>query len=119
VDLLVIKETEQERWDRRREVVRILRPVAGKTELDVRVLTPSELDLELRDGNHFYQEVLYRGTLVYGDEEVYPMVEDSTPYAKAWLSLLWRTCRRQSFSWTMAEHPTRWASSSNSPWRST
>ena len=87
VDLLVIKETEQERWDRRREVVRILKPVAGKTELDVRVLTPSELDLELRDGNHFYQEVLYRGTLLYGDEEVYPMGEDSTPYAKAWLSV--------------------------------
>ena len=87
LDLLIVKESDEERWNRRSRVQEIVKPVKRGVEVDVRVLTSSELHEELLNGNQFYQEVVFRGTLVYGEAEDYPMVEDSGPYARGWLSV--------------------------------
>ena len=85
LDLLVIKDTQEEPGERRSRVSKIMAPARDHISVDIFVLTPSELDMELRGGNQFYQEVVFRGTLLYGEEGTYPMVEDSSPYAQGWL----------------------------------
>ena len=87
LDLLVIKDTAEAPQDRRTKVQQVIKTARGPTRVDVFVLTPAELDHELRKGNHFYQEVVSRGIHLYGEKEDYPMVEDSTPYAGSWLSI--------------------------------
>ena len=87
VDLLVIKDTAEATQDRKTKVRQVVETARGGTSVDVFVLTPAELDHELRKGNHFYQDIVSRGIHLYGEKEDYPMVEDSTPYAGSWLSV--------------------------------
>jgi HEPN domain-containing protein/predicted nucleotidyltransferase len=89
LDLFLVKdaeETEGDRWSRRSEVRQIISPVRDGMSVDIFVLTPSELHEELLRGNQFYQEMVSRGILLYGEPEEYPMVEDSSSYARDWLS---------------------------------
>ena len=87
LDLLVIKDTAEAPPERRTKVQQVIETARGRTSVDVFVLTPAELDQELRNGNQFYQEVVFRGIHLHGEKEDYPMVEDSTPYAGSWLSI--------------------------------
>jgi len=87
LDLLVIKDTTEEARERRSTVSQIIAPIRHGISIDLFVLTPSELDMELRRGNQFYQEVVFKGIFLYGEKGEYPMVSDSTPYARSWLSV--------------------------------
>lgn len=87
LDLLVIKDSPEDRRDRESKVSKIIAPARHGISVDMFVLTPSELDIELRKGNQFYQEIVSRGLLLYGEKETYPMVDDSSPYAQSWLSV--------------------------------
>ena len=87
LDLLLVKDSREEPAERKGRVGRIVAPLRRQIGVDVFVLTPAELEVELRNGNQFYQEVVSRGVLLYGVEESYPMVDDSAPYARAWLSV--------------------------------
>ena len=94
VDLLVIKETDEEWWQRKSTVSRCLRGVTTAW-VDVRVITPAELAGRLERGNQFYAEVLERGRVVYGPPlgEV-PSVEGKEGlYAQDWLVLVERDLR--------------------------
>ena len=87
LDLLVIKDSSEDRWQRRSEVSSLIAPIKGEIGVDVFALTPSELHLELCRGNQFYQEIVSRGVLLHGRKESYPLVSDSGPYAQSWLSV--------------------------------
>jgi HEPN domain-containing protein/predicted nucleotidyltransferase len=89
LDLFLVKDAKGakgDRWSRRDEVKQIISPVRDGMSVDIFVLTPSELHEELLKGNQFYQEMVSRGILLYGEPEEYPMVEDSSSYARDWLS---------------------------------
>jgi predicted nucleotidyltransferase len=91
LDLFLVKdadagESKGDRWSRRDEAKQIISPVRDGMSVDIFVLTPSELHEELLKGNQFYQEMVSRGILLYGEPEEYPMVEDSSSYARDWLS---------------------------------
>ena len=85
LDLLVIKDTPEKAGQRHSRVRQIIAPARDHMSVDVFVLTPAELDEELRRGNQFYQEAVFRGIFLHGEREDYPMVEDSSPYARDWL----------------------------------
>ena len=87
LDLLVIKDSSEDRWQCRSEISRLIASVKRGISVDVFALSPSELHLELSRGNQFYQEIVSRGVLLHGRKESYPMVSDSGPYAQSWLSV--------------------------------
>jgi len=98
VDLLVIKETDEEWWQRKSTVSRCLRGVTTAW-VDVRVITPAELAGRLERGNQFYAEVLERGRVVYGPPlgEVPSVAGKEGLYAQDWLATAKRDLGRSDF----------------------
>ena len=63
VDLLVIMDTDAPNNDRSWEVSRLLLP--RSFPVDILVRTPQEMELALKKGDFFIQEILSNGTLLY------------------------------------------------------
>src|SRR3990170_3323184 len=57
IDLLIVKETNDRRIDRRVKVRRIVSAPKRKLPLETLVLTPKELEYRLEIGDQFFQEI--------------------------------------------------------------
>ncbi|RMH87296.1 MAG: nucleotidyltransferase domain-containing protein, partial [Calditrichaeota bacterium] len=65
VDIVVIKETEEEFFDRMKQVVKLLNLPRA---IDVLVYTPEEFQEMLRRGNAFAEMVVEEGVIIYEQE---------------------------------------------------
>jgi predicted nucleotidyltransferase len=65
IDLFVVKQTEDRIIQRMAEARRILRRENRKVSLDVIVFTPGELNERLEIGDHFVEDIVNRGRLLY------------------------------------------------------
>lgn len=62
VDLLIIKKTDKNPWERAREVERI---VERKVPFDLLVYTPGEVRSRLKINDFFVKDILERGEVIY------------------------------------------------------
>ena len=62
IDLLIIKKTDKNPWERAREVERI---VERKVPFDLLVYTPGEVRDRLKINDFFIEEILEKGEVVY------------------------------------------------------
>lgn len=62
IDIIVVKETEDRFLDRLRRVYQLIKPSFA---MDVLVYTPEELKEMQRGGNHFVEEALSEGIVIY------------------------------------------------------
>jgi len=65
IDLLIVKDTGETPLARRIYVRRLVADSERRTPFSPLVLTPEELEAQLRMGNPFYQEILGRGKVLY------------------------------------------------------
>jgi len=65
IDLLIVKETTGSFYQRWVAVRRILLGLHGSTPLDTLVVTPKELEVQLRRGNQFLADILRHGEVLY------------------------------------------------------
>ncbi|MCS7178990.1 MAG: nucleotidyltransferase domain-containing protein [Anaerolineae bacterium] len=65
VDLLIIKDTPLPFHRRGGEVRALLRPLRLSLPMDIIVLTPQELDAQLRRGNIFLETILREGEVLF------------------------------------------------------
>ena len=65
IDLLVIKETEEPFIERVVQVCKATRGLHKGIPFDPMVLTPEELNSRLRKGDHFFQDIVRKGRLMY------------------------------------------------------
>lgn len=63
VDILIIMESQERPTVRAAKVSRLLRP--RPFPLDILVRTPDEIHHRLKIGDHFIQEIVYRGNILY------------------------------------------------------
>ena len=68
VDLLIVKDTAKSFHQRLFEVRRLVSPVLQGHPFDPIVVTPKELKQRLDRGDQFFQEILAKGKLVYGEK---------------------------------------------------
>jgi len=66
IDLLIIKNTDEKRPFRTRDVFRSIRGLDRSRSIDPIVYTQEEFDKRVDMGDFFAQEVLSKGKLVYG-----------------------------------------------------
>ncbi|MGB9872164.1 MAG: nucleotidyltransferase domain-containing protein [Anaerolineae bacterium] len=65
VDLLIIKETSLPFHQRGSEVRTLLRPLRLSLPMDIIVLTPQELDEQLKRGNVFLESIIREGEVLF------------------------------------------------------
>lgn len=65
VDLLIIKDTPLPFHRRGSEVRALLRPLRLHLPMDIIVLTPQELDVQLKKGNVFLENILREGEVLF------------------------------------------------------
>lgn len=65
VDLLIVKDTPLPFHRRGSEVRALLRPLRLSLPMDIIVLTPGELDAQLRGGNIFLETILREGEVLF------------------------------------------------------
>jgi predicted nucleotidyltransferase len=63
VDILIVMESQERPTERAVKVSRLLRP--RPFPLDILVRTPDEIRHRLKIGDHFIQEIIYRGKILY------------------------------------------------------
>ena len=68
LDLLIVKETEKPFLQRLFEVRRLMSPLLDGYPFDPIVMTPRELKRRLQRGDQFFQEIVQKGKLLYGDQ---------------------------------------------------
>lgn len=64
VDLLIVKETKKNIFERNREVGRII--FGSRVAIDVLVYTPEQLERREKIGDPFVRKIMNNGKLVYG-----------------------------------------------------
>ena len=98
LDLLIVRDTDEPFFDRMRSAAAVVNSVAPHLGVDAIVRTPGELMQRLRVGDHFYQEILDRGLLLYGrswrEERCSIVVEDELVYPSEWLRIAEQDLRR-------------------------
>lgn len=65
LDLLIVKETSETPFQRRVQVGRIVQDRRRKTPIQPLVITPQELEAQIRKGDPFLTEILERGEVLY------------------------------------------------------
>ena len=65
IDLLIVKETEEPFIERVVQVCKTTRGMHKGIPFDPIVLTPDELDGRLRKGDHFFQDIVEKGLVMY------------------------------------------------------
>ena len=65
IDILIVKETEMTPFQRRVEVGRIVRDRNRRTPIQPLVITPKELEAQVRKGDPFLIEILEKGEVLY------------------------------------------------------
>lgn len=66
IDILVIKDTEETPHRRNVNARKLVSPLRKGYGLDILVITPQELKSRLEIGDHFIQEIISRGEVLYG-----------------------------------------------------
>jgi len=90
IDLLIVKDLPGSFFSRMRRVTDVVGDLAQGTRVEARIYDPEHLLQRLRAGDHFVQEVIDRGELLYGKswrEERESIVADELAYAREWLDL--------------------------------
>jgi predicted nucleotidyltransferase len=65
IDLLIIKDTDEPFIERVVQVCKATRGMYKGIPFDPIVLTPEELDGRLRKGDHFFQDIVKKGRVMY------------------------------------------------------
>jgi predicted nucleotidyltransferase len=65
IDLLILKETDKSFPKRWAEVCELAAEVVGTTPFSPLVLTPTELENRRAKGDHFFEEILTKGKVLY------------------------------------------------------
>ena len=63
VDILIIMDSQERQTERTDKVSRLLRP--RPFQMDILVRTPDEIRHRLNIGDHFIQEIIYQGKILY------------------------------------------------------
>jgi HEPN domain-containing protein/predicted nucleotidyltransferase len=88
LDLFIVKETGGSFFDRWEEVARVLEAVPGCPPVQPYVLTPAQVEARLRLGDHFVEDILDRGKVLYGCATYRRPIRTRTmdiSYAEEWL----------------------------------
>jgi predicted nucleotidyltransferase len=65
IDLLILKETDKSFPKRWAEVCELTAEIVGTTPFSPLVLTPTELEGRCAKGDHFFEEILTKGEVIY------------------------------------------------------
>jgi len=66
LDFLIVKQTSERRIDRRVAVAGIISELNYFIPVEPMVLTPGEIQEQLKKGNQYIQEILEKGEVLYG-----------------------------------------------------
>ena len=98
IDLLIVKETEEPFGDRLIEARKAVERLSSGIPMDLLVMTPGEIEVRLAKGDHFIEDIVRNGRLLYGEltwqEGAVCMPENEPSYAMEWLANGERDIRR-------------------------
>ena len=89
IDLFIVQDTQEPSLTRTRRVSEVARGMALHPSVQAIVYNPGQVERRLQVGDHFIQEILDRGVLLYGkswqEERCSVVVDDEMAYAREWI----------------------------------
>ena len=97
VDLLIIKSGVSDHWEQVSEARNVLSEIRNGLRLDIHIYTPDQVETTLAKGDHFVQDVLLKGKVLYENGDFgryldlawhsYNMPPQKSEYPAAWLKI--------------------------------